>query len=143
MGLPDQGDEVILEAAKKTGLMDLIVKHPKGLSLPITEGGAGVSGGQRQLIGLTRMVLSKSSVYILDEPTASMDSGTEATVVSVLGGIAATGATMLIATHKTALLPIVDRLLVIHGGKLIIDGPRDMVLAQLSGQASAAPNRAS
>ncbi len=141
LGLPDQGDETILAAAKQTGLLDLIVNHPKGLSLPIFEGGAGVSGGQRQLIGLTRMLLSKSDIYILDEPTASMDSGTEATVVAVLGAIAATGATMLIATHKSALLPLVDRLLVVHGGKLTIDGPRDLVLAHLSGQTL--PNRAS
>jgi ATP-binding cassette subfamily C protein LapB len=133
-GLPDPGDEAILETARKTGLIALIVSHPKGLFLPISEGGSGVSGGQRQLIGLTRMILAKPSVYILDEPTASMDSATEATVVAQLGEIAASGATMLIATHKTALLPLVDRLLVIHGGKLAIDGPRDAVIARLSGQ---------
>jgi ATP-binding cassette subfamily C protein LapB len=116
LGLPDHGDEAILEMARKTGLIDLIAKHPKGLALPITEGGSGVSGGQRQLIGLTRMMLSKSSVYILDEPTASMDSATEATVVALLSNLAASGVTMLVSTHKTALLPMVSRLLVMHGG---------------------------
>lgn len=133
-GLPDPGDEVILETARKTGLIDLITNHPNGLALPITEGGRGISGGQIQLISLTRMVLAKPAVYILDEPTASMDAITEARVVALLGQLASEGATLLIATHKTALLPILDRLLVIQNGKFIIDGPRDLVLAQISGQ---------
>ena len=80
------------------------------------------------------MVLAKPAIFMLDEPTASMDSATEAKVVALLGQLAAEGATLLIATHKTALLPIIDRLLVMHNGKFIIDGPRDLVLAKLSGQ---------
>lgn len=139
-GLPDPGDDVILETARKTGLIDLIANHPNGLSLPITEGGRGISGGQLQLICLTRMVLAKPSVYILDEPTASMDAATEAKVVALLGELAANGATLLVATHKTALLPIIDRLLVIQHGKFIIDGPRDMVLAKLAGLNKEAAN---
>ena len=143
-GLPDPGDEEILETARKTGLIDLIASHPNGLALPITEGGRGISGGQIQLIGLTRMVLAKPAVFILDEPTASMDAMTEARIVALLGTLAAEGATLLIATHKTALLPILDRLLVIQNGKFTIDGPRDLVLARLSGlsqEAANAPNQ--
>ena len=139
-GLPDPGDEVILETARRTGLIDLITNHPNGLALPITEGGRGISGGQIQLISFTRMVLAKPAVFILDEPTASMDAATEARIVSLLGQLAAEGATLLIATHKTALLPIVDRLLVIQNGKFLIDGPRDMVLAKLSGLNQPAAN---
>lgn len=139
-GLPDPGDEAILEIARKTGLIDLIVNHPNGLALPITEGGRGISGGQLQLICLTRMVLAKPAVFILDEPTASMDAATEAKVVTLLGQLAAEGATLLIATHKTALLPIIDRLLVIQNGKFIIDGPRDLVLAKLAGLSQEAAN---
>src|SRR4029077_7260318 len=107
--------------------------HPKGLALPITEGGRGISGGQRQLVGLTRMLLAKPSMIVLDEPTASMDAGTEAKIVAVLNAKAAEGVTLLIATHKSALLPIVDRLMVMQGGRIAIDGPRDIVLAKLSG----------
>lgn len=139
-GLPDPGDEAILEVARKTGLIDLIVNHPNGLALPITEGGRGISGGQIQLISLTRMVLAKPSIFILDEPTASMDASTEAKVVALLGELAAEGATLLIATHKTALLPIIDRLLVIQNGKFIIDGPRDLVMARLAGLSQEAAN---
>lgn len=132
-GLPDPGDETILDMARKTGLIDLIANHPKGLALPITEGGRGISGGQRQLIGLTRMVLAKPAILILDEPTASMDAVTETKVVTLLGELAASGVTLIIATHKSALLPVIDRLLVLQGGKFIIDGPRDLVMAKLSG----------
>ena len=137
-GLADPGDELILETARKTGLIDLITNHPNGLALPITEGGRGISGGQRQLIGLTRMVLAKPTLLILDEPTASMDSTTEAKVVALLGEMSAAGVTMLIATHKTALLPVIDRLLVLHGGKFIVDGPRDLVMAKLQGTGNTA-----
>ena len=134
------GDDVILETARKTGLIDLIANHPNGLALPITEGGRGISGGQLQLISLTRMILAKPSIFILDEPTASMDAATEGKVVALLGELAAEGATLLIATHKTALLPIIDRLLVIQNGKFIIDGPRDLVLAKLAGLSQTAAN---
>jgi ATP-binding cassette, subfamily C, bacterial LapB len=132
-GLPDPGDEALLEAARRTGLFDLIRNHPKGLALPITEGGRGISGGQRQIIGLTRMILAKPRIILLDEPTASMDATTEAHLVATLNQCVADGATLLVATHKSALLPILDRLLVIKGGKLYMDGPRDLVLARLSG----------
>jgi ATP-binding cassette subfamily C protein LapB len=132
-GLPDPGDEALLQAARETGLFALISGHPKGLALPISEGGRGISGGQKQLVALTRMLLSQPRVLLLDEPTASMDAAAEAKVVTMLKAKAAAGATLLVATHKSALLPIVDRLLVMQGGHLAMDGPRDLVLAKLSG----------
>lgn len=135
LGLPDPGDETILQAARQTGLIELIVGQPKALALPITEGGRGVSGGQRQIIGLTRMLLARPRVWLLDEPTSSMDAQTEARVVAILRSVAAAGATLLVATHKAALLPLVDRLLVVQGGRIVADGPRDAVLAQLAGKA--------
>ncbi len=138
-GLPDPGDEALLQAARESGLFTLIASHPKGLALPITEGGRGISGGQKQLVALTRMLLSKPSVLLLDEPTASMDSAAEATVVATLQAKAAAGATLLVATHKSALLQIVDRLMVMQGGRLVLDGPRDLVLAKLAGAQNVTP----
>lgn len=132
-GLPDPGDEALLQAARESGLFALISNHPKGLALPISEGGRGISGGQKQLLALTRMLLSDPRVLLLDEPTASMDAAAEAKVVSMLKAKASAGATLLVATHKSALLPIVDRLMVMQGGRVIIDGPRDQVLAKLAG----------
>ncbi|MDD5331113.1 MAG: ATP-binding cassette domain-containing protein, partial [Sulfuricella sp.] len=134
LGLADPGDEAILEVSRRTGLIDLIAGQAKGLALEIMEGGRGVSGGQKQLIALTRILLAKPKVWLLDEPTGSMDAGAEARVVSLLGDAATKGATLVVATHKSALLPLLDRLVVLHGGRVILDGPRDQVLAKLAGK---------
>lgn len=134
LGLPDPGDDAILEAARRTGLIDLINSQSKGLALEITEGGRGVSGGQKQLISLTRMLIAKPKIWLLDEPTGAMDSITEAKIVTMLAEEANTGATLLVATHKTALLPLFDRLVVMHSNRIMMDGPRDQVLAKLSGK---------
>ena len=133
MGLPDPGDEAILAAAKRTGLIDLILAQPAGLALELTEGGRGVSGGQKQLIAITRMLLARNRVWLLDEPTGSMDSASEARVVALLKELAAEGVTLVVTTHKTALLPLLDRLVVLQGGRVQIDGPRDAVLGKISG----------
>jgi len=139
LGLPDPGDEAILQAAQRTGLIELIGRQPKGLALEITEGGKGVSGGQKQLIMLTRTLLANPKVWLLDEPTGSMDSTTEMRIVNLLREVASRGVTMIAATHKTALLPLFDRLIVLQGGRILLDGPRDAVLAKLSGRAQPVP----
>jgi ATP-binding cassette subfamily C protein LapB len=132
-GLPDPGDEAVLAAARRTGLINLINGHPLGLALPITEGGRGLSGGQKQLMAFTRLLLVDPAVMLLDEPTASMDNDTEANIGRIIADLASQGKTVLIATHKTTLLPHVDRLLVFGGGRVVADGPREEVLAQLRG----------
>ena len=134
LGLPDPGDGPILDMARKTGLINLITGQDKGLALRLSEGGKGVSGGQRQLIGLTRLLLANPRIWLLDEPTASLDEENEAKVVAVLQEIAASGATMIISTHKIALLPLLPRLLVIREGHIIMDGTRGDVLAKLTGR---------
>lgn len=141
-GLADPGDEAILVAARRTGLIDLISGQPKGLALEITEGGRGVSGGQKQLILLTRMLLAQPKVWLLDEPTGSMDSVTEARVVQLLAEVCASGATLVAATHKTGLLPLFDRLIVLQNGRIVADGPRDLVLAKMLGKPPQQPKQA-
>ena len=137
LGLADPGEEAILAAAKRTGLIDLILGQPHGLSLAITEGGRGVSGGQRQLIAVTRLLLAKPKIWLLDEPTGAMDAKTEARIVGLLGELAAEGVTMIATTHKNALLPLLDRLVVLQAGRVLLDGPRDAVLARLAGKPQA------
>lgn len=134
LGIPDPGEDAILAAAKRTGLIDLILGQAAGLALELTEGGRGVSGGQKQLIALTRMLLANPKVWLLDEPTGAMDSATEARVVNLLQELAGEGATLVVTTHKTALLPLLDRLVVLHSGRVQLDGPRDAVLARISGK---------
>jgi ATP-binding cassette subfamily C protein LapB len=133
LGLPDPGDEAILAASRATGLFELISRHPQGLALGITEGGRGVSGGQRQLIGLTRMLLGAPRLWLLDEPTASMDNETETRVIRLLHERLGPQDTLVVATHKTAFLPALTRIIVVRDGRIVLDGARDAVLAALKG----------
>jgi ATP-binding cassette, subfamily C, bacterial LapB len=131
IGLPDPGDESILDAARETGLVSLVREHPMGLDLPISEGGKGLSGGQRQLVAITRLVLSKPVVWLLDEPTASMDGETEQLCISMLQKRMLAEHTVVIVTHKPTLLPLADRVIVMAKHSVVLDGPRDHVLMQL------------
>ena len=137
LGLADPGEAAILAAARRTGLIDLITGQPRGLALEISEGGRGVSGGQKQLIAVTRMLLARPRVWLLDEPTGAMDAKSEARIVALLGELASEGVTLIATTHKNALLPLLDRLVVMQGGRVVLDGPRDAVLAKLSGKPKA------
>ena len=132
IGLPSPSDEQVLQAARLTGLDQAIAAHPKGLALEISEGGRGLSGGQRQLVGLTRLLIAQPSVVLLDEPTASMDSDLERFVMGRLVGNLRQDAVLVIVTHKMALLQHVGRVLVVDRGRLVIDGPRDAVLSRLA-----------
>lgn len=131
LGHSGYDDAQVLQAAQATGLKALIAGHPKGLELPIAEGGAGLSGGQKQLVALTRLILSAPKVWLLDEPTACMDEQTEERCIVALGQAMADGATAVLVTHKPALLRLADRVVVMTPQGVVLDGPRDMVLRQL------------
>jgi ATP-binding cassette subfamily C protein LapB len=143
IGLPSPSDEQILAAAALTGLDATIEAHPKGLGLEISEGGRGLSGGQRQLVGLTRLLIAQPKVLLLDEPTASMDGQLEQYVIERLFKTLSPDTTLVVVTHKTALLRYVSRLLIVERGRVVLDGPRDAVLQKLqSANANANANPA-
>jgi ATP-binding cassette subfamily C protein LapB len=131
VGITDPGDEVIRNAAARTGLLAVITSHPKGLDLMIAEGGKGLSGGQRQLVALTRVLLSHPTVWLLDEPTASMDEQTELRCLQVLKQSIQAEHTLVLVTHKLSLLSLVNRLVVISNHQVVLDGPKDQVIAQI------------
>lgn len=134
LGLVDPGDEVILEAAKITGLLQAVIaSHPNGLQQPIFEGGNGLSGGQRQLVNLTRAFLRKPKIWLLDEPTASMDRQLENQVKAGLRAAIQPSDTLILVTHKLEMLELVHRVLVLANNQLVMDGPRDQVLQKLQG----------
>ena len=135
-GLSGIDDNRIMEVSEETGLSFLIAKHPMGLDLMIAEGGAGVSGGQKQLIAITRMILSRPEIWMLDEPSASMDDGLEQRVVTALGRTIKPEQTLVLVTHKQGLLALVDRLIILTPGGIAMDGPRDEVLRRLRGGVS-------
>lgn len=138
-GLPTPGDDVLLEAAGKTGLLDLIKNHPMGLDLTIAEGGSGLSGGQRVQVGLTRLLLAKPKLLLLDEPTANLDQESEARVLQALIQSLEPDCTLIFVTHKMQLVSLVQRLMVVVNGQVAVDGPTAAVLEKLRGGGNSAP----
>jgi len=124
-------DERIMEVLKALGLYPMVAAHPRGLDMPLTEAGGGLSGGQRQLLSVARMMLRDPVYVFMDEPTSNMDQDTEARVIRVLGDWL-TGRTLLISTHRPQLLQWVDRIAVMQKGKIVSQGPRDELLQKLS-----------
>lgn len=137
LGLPVLSDSQILEAAGKTGLYEAIQGHPKGLDIMISEGGKGLSGGQRQLVGLTRMLLAKPKIIMLDEPTASMDAQLEERVLAHLFEGMDENAVVIMATHKSGAMKYANRVIVMESGRIAIDGPKEKVIEELNKQISA------
>lgn len=131
LGLPTPSDSIILRASRLTGLDQIILGQPKGLELQITEGGKGLSGGQRQLVGLTRLLMAQPKVMLLDEPTASMDAQLEARVMKHLFEEISPKSLLVVVTHKVGVLAHVNRIIVVDKGKVMIDGPKDQVLEHL------------
>lgn len=137
LGIPDPGDDAVMNAAELTGLNALIASHPRGIDLPISEGGRGLSGGQRVLTGLTRLMLAQPQLWLLDEPTANLDVDTENRVLKALHEKIPAPATMIMVTHKLQLLGLVKRVILIAGGQIVLDGPTEQVLARLQRPATA------
>ena len=136
LGQIDPGDDAILGAARRTGLLQAVISaHPKGLQQEIFEGGSGLSGGQRQLVNLTRAFLREPSVWLLDEPTASMDRSLEMQVTRALQAALKPQDTLVLVTHKAEMLALVDRVIVIAGQQIVMDGPKAQVLQQLNAPA--------
>ncbi len=132
LGMVGVGDEQILEGCKKTGLITLVSALPHGLDSIVPESGESVSGGQKQLIALTRLVLAQPCIWLLDEPTASMDEGSEKRLIELLAMLIRPTDTLVLITHKPSLLRLVGRLIIMTPQGIAMDGPRDAVLQKIS-----------
>lgn len=130
-GLPNLSEAALLVGCEATGLKAFIASHPEGLDRRIEEGGGGLSGGQRQLIGITRLLLAKPQMWLLDEPTAAMDGATENQCLSALLSTIRPEQTLVLVTHKPKLLSLVQRIIVVTAEGVAMDGPRDQIIAQL------------
>jgi ATP-binding cassette subfamily C protein LapB len=129
-GSPHVDDAEIIRVANLSGVKEFVDRHPLGFDRAVGERGQALSGGQRQSIGIARALLNNPSMVLLDEPTNGMDNSTETLIKDNLSH-ELQNKTLLLVTHKTSLLSLVDRVIVLDGGRLIADGPKESVLDAL------------
>jgi ATP-binding cassette subfamily C protein LapB len=129
-GLPYADDSAVVAAAELAGMASFVNRHPRGFDMPVGERGESLSGGQRQSVGLARAVLHNAPLLLLDEPTSAMDFTTEAQITQNISHFAH-NKTVVLVTHRTSLLAMVTRVIVIDAGKIVADGPRDRIMEAL------------
>ncbi|HEY0817250.1 MAG TPA: type I secretion system permease/ATPase [Rhizobacter sp.] len=129
-GLPYADDSAVVAAAELAGMAGFVNRHPRGFDMPVGERGESLSGGQRQSVGLARAVLHNAPLLLLDEPTSAMDFTTEAQITQNIAHFAH-NKTVVLVTHRTSLLAMVTRVIVIDSGKIVADGPRDRIMEAL------------
>jgi ATP-binding cassette subfamily C protein LapB len=132
---PEASDDELIHAAAAAGALAWINRLPRGFDTRLGERGAGLSGGQRQSLALARALVGGPSMLLLDEPTSDMDGRTEAEVVRQLAALIGRR-TLVLVTHRPAVLDLVDRLIVFDGGRLMADGPKAEVLDLLNRRAA-------
>jgi ATP-binding cassette subfamily C protein LapB len=130
MGLPMADDSAVLATADLCGILDFVNSHPQGFDMIVGERGESLSGGQRQRVALGRALIGEPAILLLDEPTGSMDHSSEEEIKTRLQTYAV-GKTMIIITHRTSLLELVDRIIVIDAGRIVADGPKTQVVEAL------------
>ncbi len=130
LGLHGAEDSDIVEAARQAGIDKFVNAHPSGYAMPVGERGETLSGGQRQAVGLARVFLRDAPVAVLDEPTSAMDQGSENLIKAALKRFAK-DKTLVLITHKMSMLDVVDRLVVMDGGKVVADGPKVQIIESL------------
>lgn len=133
LGAPMAQEDDMLRALSMTGALDFIHKLPTGLDYVIAEGGRGLSGGQRQSLLLSRLLIRNPYVLLLDEPTASLDDTTEKQFINQLSSWVG-DKTFIVATHKMSIVNMADRIIVVDNGQVVLDDIKSVVLAKLSGK---------
>lgn len=131
MGAPHASDAEMMRVAALTGVSDIVARHPMGYGMPIGEKGETLSGGQKQAIALARAILTQPDVLLLDEPTSGMDMNSERMVLQALEPVMA-GRTIIIVTHRPAILKYIDRIVMMDDGLKVADGPKDEIVHLLN-----------
>jgi len=131
LGNPHATEQEMLHALRISGALALVQQDAASLDRIIHEGGRGLSGGQRQMVLISRLILRQPQVVLLDEPTAAMDDALEAQVIRQLANWM-TGRTLVLVTHRPALLRMVDRIVVMDQGRIVADGARDEILRHVA-----------
>lgn len=137
IGTMRPNDSDILEAAKIAGVHTFAANHPSGYDMVLAERGEGLSGGQRQAITLARALMGRPPILLMDEPTSSMDVQNEAEVIARLKADIK-DRTFVVITHRTSILELVDRVIVVDQGKVVADGPKSILNQPVSHRQGAA-----
>jgi energy-coupling factor transporter ATP-binding protein EcfA2 len=132
MGRAHADVRALMPIMQLTGLDKVASSHPMGLDMPVGEMGCLLSGGQRQLVALARCLITRPQVLLLDEPTSAMDAQAEASFVKHLKTVA-DSKTLVVVTHRPAILEVVDLIAVVEAGRVIAFGPKGQVMAALAG----------
>lgn len=130
MGAPHLDDAELLKAANIAGVTPFVQRHPMGFDMSVGERGENLSGGQRQAISVARALINAPGLFVMDEPTNSMDNTSESILRKNLATVLR-GKTSIIATHRSSLLELVDRLIVLDSGAVVADGDKDTVVQLL------------
>lgn len=128
-GVSQEGE--LLNIIKSLGLDGVVADHPRGIDRPIAEGGSGLSVGQRQLCGLARVMLKRPRVWLLDEPTSSLDINTERRVLAALDEIMAPDDILILVTHRPTAVEKCSRMILMQRGKIVGDGDREALHERL------------
>ncbi|MGI3125427.1 type I secretion system permease/ATPase [Nitratireductor sp. PBL-C9] len=131
MAKPGATDDELVEAAKAAGVDAFVARHPRGYDMPVGERGSQLSGGQRQAVAIARILLSDPKIVFMDEPSGAMDLASERELIARLKSAFRDDVTLVISTHRHSMLQLVDRLVVIDQGRVIADGPKERVIAEL------------
>ena len=126
----------VIEAAKRTGIHEMILRFPRGYDTQIGEAGGMLSGGQRQRLGLARAMYGNPAILVLDEPNANLDDAGERSLLDAVKDLRGAGKTVILVTHRPSVLAVADLLVVMQGGRIGHCGPRDEVLAVLRAESA-------
>lgn len=129
---PYADDAMILRASKLAGVEEFVSKNPAGYDMEVGERGQALSGGQRQSIAVARALLLDPPILIMDEPTSSMDNTSESRFKARMEKVFEHEKTLLLITHRGSMLSLVDRLIVMDGGKIVADGGKEQVIDALT-----------
>jgi ATP-binding cassette subfamily C protein LapB len=127
---PSASLEELTTAIHIAGLDDFVQSHPMGVDMLIGEQGKGLSGGQKQSVAIARSMINEPSIFLFDELSAAMDNQTEQEVIQNIKALSE-GNTLLLSTHRSSLLSLVDRIIVMDGGNIVADGPKEKVMDAL------------
>ncbi len=128
--------EKVIEAAKRTGIHEMILRFPRGYNMQIGEAGGMLSGGQRQRLGLARAMYGNPALLVLDEPNANLDDAGERSLLEAVKDLRKAGKTVILVTHRPSVLAVADLIVLMQSGKIVRCGARDEVLSALRSEST-------